>query len=82
MEGWRILATALLGAGGLLLVLLTMAKVRDRAGRSGPVAMAGAVSVTVLALLCLLTATVLAPPLAWGAVVVVCGAAAVLALVG
>ena len=82
MEGWRIFATVLLGAGGLLLVLVTMAKVRDRARRSGPVAMAGAIAVTVLALLCLLTATVFAPTVAWGAVVVVGGAAAVLTLVG
>ncbi|MGW5050634.1 hypothetical protein [Actinokineospora sp. NPDC004072] len=82
MEGWRILATALLAAGGLLLVLVTMAKVRDRAGRSGPVAMAGAVATAVLVLLCLLTATVLAPLVAWGAVAVVGAAAAVLALVG
>ncbi|GAA4446115.1 hypothetical protein ACFQV2_40480 [Actinokineospora soli] len=82
MEGWRIFATALLGAGGLLLVLLTMAKVRDRTGKPGPTAMAGSVAVTLLALLCLLTATVLAAPVAWGAVVVVGGAAAVLTLVG
>ncbi|MGX7823478.1 hypothetical protein ACTG9Q_00110 [Actinokineospora sp. 24-640] len=82
MEGWRILATALLGAGGLLLVLVTMAKVRDRAPAHGPVAMAGAVSFTILALLCLLTATVLTPPVAWGAVVLVGTVAAVLTLVG
>ncbi|WP_156755012.1 hypothetical protein [Actinokineospora pegani] len=82
MEPWRLFATALLVVAGLVLLLVVMAKVRDRTGRPGPTAMAGAVAFTVLALLCLLAMTVLPEPVAWGAVAVVGTAAAVLVLVG
>ncbi len=80
METWRVLATALLGAGGLLLVLVTMAKVRDRAGAHGPVAISGAIAFTVLALLAVLTLTVLPPSVAWGAAGLVAVVAAVMLL--
>ncbi|GLZ40947.1 hypothetical protein [Actinokineospora sp. NBRC 105648] len=70
METWRVLATALLGAAGLVLVLVTMAKVRDRTRSGGTVAVSGAIALTLLLLLCVLTLTVFPPALAWGAVVV------------
>ncbi|RLK59917.1 hypothetical protein [Actinokineospora cianjurensis] len=82
MESWRIIATALLGVGGLVLVLLTMAKVRDRSGRSGTVAVSGAIAFTALVLLCVLTVTVLPPGIAWGAVIVVGVVTSALLLVG
>ncbi|WP_424183908.1 hypothetical protein ACOBQX_18310 [Actinokineospora sp. G85] len=82
MEPWRLFATALLVAGGLVLVLVVMAKVRDRTGRAGTTAATGAVAFTVLALLCLLAMTVLPEPVAWSVVAVVGTAAAVLVLVG
>ncbi|MBM7771369.1 4-amino-4-deoxy-L-arabinose transferase-like glycosyltransferase [Actinokineospora baliensis] len=82
MESWRVIATALLGVAGLVLVLLTMAKVRDRTGRSGTVAISGAVSFTGLALLCVLTVTVLPAGVVWGAVIVVGVVTSALLLVG
>jgi len=72
VDGWRWIAVALLVAGGLVLVLQIMAKVRERRGATGgTVALAGAITLTGLALLCLLAATVLAPWLVWTAVVLV-----------
>jgi hypothetical protein len=72
MEAWRLIAAALVAASGVVLVLLTMAKVRERRGATnGQVALAGAITFTVLALLCVLMVTVLTPWLTWSAVVVV-----------
>ncbi|HWM02115.1 MAG TPA: hypothetical protein VNP92_07225 [Actinophytocola sp.] len=72
MEAWRVVATVLLAAAGLVLVLLTMAKTRDRKdATSGQVAIAGAITFTVLLVLCVLTLTVLTAPLVWGVVGVV-----------
>jgi hypothetical protein len=72
VEAWRLIAAALLAAGGLVLVLLVMAKVRERRGATGgTVALAGVITLTVLALLCLLVATVLAPWLSWAVVILV-----------
>ena len=72
MDGWRWIAVALLVAGGLVLVLQIMAKVRERRGATGgTVALAGAITLTALVLLCVLTATVLAPWLVWTAVVLI-----------
>ena len=69
MDGWRLIAAALIAAGGLVLVLLTMAKVRERDGSTGgSVALSGAITFTVLALLCVLVATVLPAWLVWTAV--------------
>jgi hypothetical protein len=77
VETWRLIATILLAAAGFVLVLLTMAKTRDRRNAtSGQVAVNGAISLTVLVVLCVLTMTVLTPGLAWGVtgvVVVVAG---------
>jgi len=82
VETWRVLATALLGAGGIVLMLVTMAKVRERTGSAGSVGIAGAICVTVLALLCVLTLTVLAAPVAWGVVIAVGITGSAMLLVG
>jgi hypothetical protein len=72
MDGWRWIAVALLVAAGLVLVLQIMAKVRERPGATGGgVALAGAITLTALAVLCLLVATVLPAWLVWTAVVLV-----------
>jgi hypothetical protein len=72
MEAWRVIAGVLLGAGGLVLVLLTMAQVRDRKGSThGSVALSGAIAFVVLAIVCLLSLTVLPATLVWGLVVAV-----------
>lgn len=66
MEGWRVLATVLLVVAGFVIVLLTMAKTRDRRNAtSGQVALNGVISFTVLVVLCVLTLTVLTPAVAW-----------------
>jgi hypothetical protein len=72
VEAWRLIAAALLGAGGIVLVLLAMAKMRDRRGATGgQVALTGAIAFTVLVLLCVLVLTVVVPWLAWSLVVLV-----------
>jgi hypothetical protein len=72
VDAWRLIAAALLAAGGLVLVLLTMAKVRERRGATaGTTALSGVITLTVLGLLCLFTATVFPAWLAWSAVILV-----------
>jgi hypothetical protein len=72
VDAWRLIAAALTAAGGVVLVLLTMAKVRERSGSTGgQVALSGAITLTVLVLLCVLILTVLVPWLAWTVVIVV-----------
>lgn len=72
VEGWRLIAAALLAMSGIVLMLLTMAKVRERKGATGgDVAVAGAISFVVLVILVLLVLLVLPPVIAWGIVVVV-----------
>lgn len=83
MEGWRIIATTLFGTGAIVLVLVTMAQVRDRKGSSNAqVAITGAVAFTLLCVLGLLVATTLPAGVAWTFVAVVGGLAALLVLVG
>jgi hypothetical protein len=66
VEGWRLIATVLLAVAGFVIVLLTMAKTRDRQeATSGQVALNGVISFTVLVVLCVLTLTVLPATLAW-----------------
>ncbi|MCT2582464.1 hypothetical protein [Actinophytocola gossypii] len=66
METWRVLAAVLLGAGGIVLVLLTMARTRDRRGATGgQVAVNGTIAFTILVVLCVLTLTVFSPAVAW-----------------
>lgn len=82
METWRILATALLGLGGLVLVLVAMAGARDRRGSTGgQVALTGAITFVVVLVLCVLTITVLPSVVVWSLVVVVGIAVTVLVLV-
>jgi 3,4-dihydroxy-2-butanone 4-phosphate synthase len=72
VDGWRLIAAALIAAGGLVLVLLTMAKTRERRGATGgTVALVGTITFTALAVLCVLVATVLPAWLVWTAVVLV-----------
>ena len=81
MDGWRLIAAGLIAAGGLVLVLLTMAKTRERRGATaGTVAQVGAISFTGLAVLCVLVATVLPAWLVWSAVVLVGVAVSVMML--
>jgi hypothetical protein len=71
VEGWRLIAGALVLTAGTVLMLLTMAKVRERKGATGAdVAVAGAISFVVLVVLTGLVLLVLPAPVAWGAVVV------------
>jgi len=66
MEGWRVIATVLLAVAGFVIVLLTMAKTRDRKeATSGTVAVNGAIAFTLLVVLCVLTLTVLSPTVTW-----------------
>jgi hypothetical protein len=72
VEAWRLIAAMLIAAAGLVLVLLTMAKVRERRGvTGGQVALSGVIPLTVLAVLCLLVATVLPAWLSWSLVALV-----------
>ncbi|HEX6352334.1 MAG TPA: hypothetical protein VF106_05145 [Actinophytocola sp.] len=81
MEGWRLIAGALLAVSGLVLMLLTMAKVRERRGATGgDVAVAGAISLVVLVILVLLVLLVLPAVAVWTVVVVLCGTVTVMLL--
>lgn len=80
MEPWRLLATALLAVAGFVLVLIVMAKVRDRTGDSGRVAISGTVAFTALLLLGILAITVLPALLTWALVALISAAVAVMAL--
>jgi hypothetical protein len=81
VEGWRLLAGALVGLSGIVLMLLTMAKVRERKGATGgDVAVAGAISLAILAILVLLVLLVLPPVAVWTVVVVVGGTVTVMML--
>ncbi|MQA09193.1 MAG: hypothetical protein GEU98_11725 [Pseudonocardiaceae bacterium] len=82
METWRIFATALLGTGGIVLVLVTMAQVRERRNSStAQVAISGAVAFTLLVVIGLLVATVLPAAVAWTTVAVVGAIAGLLVLI-
>ena len=81
VEGWRLIAGALLVLSGIVLMLLTMAKVRERRGATGgDVAVAGAISLAVLAILTLLVLLALPAVAAWTIVVVVAGSVTVMLL--
>ncbi|WP_020664157.1 hypothetical protein [Amycolatopsis benzoatilytica] len=80
METWRIIATGLLAAAGLPLVLVVMAKTRDRVNSSGQVAVSGAVTLTVLAVVAVLTLTVLPGVVTWIVVAAVAAAVSVMML--
>ncbi|MDS0133770.1 MULTISPECIES: hypothetical protein [unclassified Amycolatopsis] len=82
METWRVIATALLAAAGLPLVLVVMAKVRDRTQSSGQVALGGVITFTLLVVVGVLTLTVLPGLLSWALVAAVAAAAGVMLLAG
>lgn len=75
-----MIATALLAAAGLPLVLVVMAKVRDRTQSSGQVALGGVITFTLLVVLGVLMLTVLPGLVAWVLVAVVAAAVSVMLL--
>ena len=77
-----MLATALLAATGLPLVLVVMAKVRDRTRSSGQVAVGGVITFTLLAVVGVLTLTVLPGLVSWALVAGVAAAVSVMLLAG
>jgi hypothetical protein len=82
VQAWRIIAAALLGAAGILLVPIVMAKVRDHTGKSGHVAISGVVTLTALLLVGVVILTVLPGVLTWVVVAVVVAAVSVMVLAG
>jgi hypothetical protein len=80
VETWRVIATALLAVAGLPLVLVVMAKVRDRTQSSGQVALGGVITFTLLVVLGVLMLTVLPGLVAWVLVAVVAAAVSVMLL--
>jgi hypothetical protein len=80
VETWRVIATALLAAAGLPLVLVVMAKVRDRTQSSGQVALGGVITFTLLVVLGVLLLTVLPGLVAWLLVAAVAAAVSVMLL--
>ncbi|MFJ2610566.1 hypothetical protein ACIO13_37300 [Streptomyces sp. NPDC087425] len=80
MDTWRVIATALLAAAGLPLVLVVMAKVRDRTRSSGQVALGGVITFTLLVVVGVLTLTVLPGAVAWALVAAVAAAVSVMLL--
>jgi hypothetical protein len=67
-----VIAGALIAVGGLILVLLAMAQTRDRKGSTnGSVALAGAISFVIVAMLCVFSLTVFPGPVVWGLVAAV-----------
>jgi uncharacterized membrane protein SpoIIM required for sporulation len=80
VETWRIVATVLLAVAGLPLVLTVMAKARDRKNSSGYVAVSGAVTLTALVVVAVLTLTVLPGLVTWIVVAAVAAAVSVMML--
>lgn len=80
METWRIVATVLLAVAGVPLVLAVMAKTRDRVNDSGQVAISGAVTLTGLIVVAVLTLTVLPGLATWIVVALVAAAVSVMML--
>ncbi|AGM10214.1 hypothetical protein AB0E55_31730 [Amycolatopsis keratiniphila] len=80
METWRVIATVLLAAAGLPLMLVLMAKARDRTNNSATVAVTGAVAFVVLLLLGVVMLTVLPGVLTWGVAGLVVAALGVMML--
>jgi hypothetical protein len=79
MEAWRVIAGVLIAAGGILLVLMTMAYARERKGSTGgTVALAGLIAFVLLTLLCVLSLTVLPGLAVWIIVAVVAATGVVL----
>ncbi|SFR15861.1 hypothetical protein SAMN04488564_104253 [Lentzea waywayandensis] len=69
METWRIIATSLFAAGGLVLVLVAMAQVRDRKhSRRTEVLQAGLIGLVVVAVVTASIALWLPSVVAWALV--------------
>ncbi|SFI97630.1 hypothetical protein SAMN04489731_114197 [Amycolatopsis regifaucium] len=77
-----MVATVLLAAAGLPLVLVLMAKARDRTDSSGTVAVTGAVAFVVLLILGVVMLTVLPGALTWIVLGLVAAALGVMMLAG
>ncbi|GLY35851.1 hypothetical protein Amsp01_018750 [Amycolatopsis sp. NBRC 101858] len=75
-----MIATALLAVAGLPLVLVVMAKVRDRTQSSGQVALGGVITFTLLVVLGVLILTVLPGLVTWVLVAAVAAAVSVMLL--
>ncbi len=75
-----MIATALLAAAGLPLMLVVMAKVRDRTRSSGQVVLGGVITFTLLAVVGVLTLTVLPGLVSWALVAAVAAAVSVMLL--
>lgn len=75
-----MIATVLLAVAGLPLVLVVMAKVRDRTQNSGQVAVGGVITFTLLVVLGVLMLTVLPGLVTWVLVAAVAGAVSVMLL--
>ncbi|WP_216213565.1 hypothetical protein [Amycolatopsis aidingensis] len=65
METWRVIATALLGVAGIIGTLIVLAKVRERTGSGGQVALSGAMCCSALGILAVLALTVLPAAVTW-----------------
>jgi hypothetical protein len=66
VELWRIIASALLGAGGLLLLLMAMAQAREsRGATTRRVVVTGLITFAIVAILTALVATVMPPTSSW-----------------
>jgi hypothetical protein len=69
METWRIVATSLFGVGGLVMVLVAMAQVRDRKhSHRKEVLQAGLIGLVVVAVITLSMALWLPSVVAWALV--------------
>lgn len=69
METWRIIATSLFGAGGLVMVLVAMAQVRDRKhSHREDVLRAGLIGLVVVAVITVSIALWLPSVVAWALV--------------
>ena len=69
METWRIIATSLFGVGGLVMVLVAMAQVRDRKhSRRTEVVQAGLIGLVVVAVITASIALWLPSVVAWALV--------------
>ncbi|NGY59630.1 hypothetical protein G7043_11900 [Lentzea sp. NEAU-D13] len=69
METWRIIATSLFGVGGLVMVLVAMAQVRDRKhSERKEVVQAGLIGLVVVAVITLSIALWLPSVVAWALV--------------
>ncbi|WP_344871760.1 hypothetical protein [Allokutzneria multivorans] len=83
METWRMIATGVFALGGLVLVLVAMAQVRDRKHSTrAQVTQTGLIALAVLSVVTALIATVLPETIAWALVAFVVLIVLTLTMVG